>query len=266
MAAYIDGRGSIRRGRQQGGPATLHWVLLFAALLLIATAPDSASFTAHANADQGVLSRLLTTTYQNLLVAAWGTRGDKQYLGALGAWLRLPGTATWSVEDDVTALAVVLCLVFALVPPAVVQRHFSCGRANLCRPYTLVTYALAHRDLGHLAVNVLQLWSMGGVVRMALGRTGFALLCVGGAFAGGSVSAAVRGPGYSTVGASGAVYALLAHAVARDPAATWLYLGHPVPATHAVAAQLAIEFASSGTVDAWCHLGGGLFGWWWCRG
>ena len=68
--------------------------------------------------------------------------------------------------------------------------------------------------------------------------------------------------GYTeTKGASGIVFAMMAHAAATNPAAP-MYVGMEMPAATALVAMLAIDVLvrSSRGIDYACHAGGALFG------
>ena len=69
--------------------------------------------------------------------------------------------------------------------------------------------------------------------------------------------------GYTeTKGASGIVFAMLAHAAATDPAAPVFVYGMELPAATALVAMLAIDVLvrSARGIDYACHAGGALFG------
>ncbi|MGM1018888.1 MAG: rhomboid family intramembrane serine protease [Actinomycetota bacterium] len=75
-------------------------------------------------------------------------------------------------------------------------------------PWRLLTAALVHGGIWHIALNMLALWMIGRSLEPMLGRWRFLVLYVLGAL-GGSVAVAIIAPGTPTVGASGAVFALL---------------------------------------------------------
>ena len=69
--------------------------------------------------------------------------------------------------------------------------------------------------------------------------------------------------GYTeTKGASGIVFAMLAHAAATNPAAPVFVYGMEMPAATALVAMLAIDVLvrSARGIDYACHAGGALFG------
>lgn len=76
-------------------------------------------------------------------------------------------------------------------------------------PWRLLTAVFAHGGFIHLALNMLALWMLGQSLEPMLGRVRFlALYLISGL--GGSVMVAVLAPLTSTVGASGAIFGLMA--------------------------------------------------------
>ncbi len=77
------------------------------------------------------------------------------------------------------------------------------------QPWRLLTAVFAHGGFIHLALNMLALWMLGQGLEPMLGRARFlALYLISGL--GGSVMVAVLDPGQPTVGASGAIFGLMA--------------------------------------------------------
>lgn len=76
-------------------------------------------------------------------------------------------------------------------------------------PWRLLTAVFVHGGFVHLALNMLALWFLGQTLEPVLGRARFiALYLISGL--GGSVAVAVLAPGTATVGASGAIFGLMA--------------------------------------------------------
>lgn len=76
-------------------------------------------------------------------------------------------------------------------------------------PWRLLTAVFAHGGFIHLALNMLALWLLGQSLEPMLGRVRFlSLYLISGL--GGSVAVAVIAPGTFTVGASGAIFGLMA--------------------------------------------------------
>jgi membrane associated rhomboid family serine protease len=80
---------------------------------------------------------------------------------------------------------------------------------RLFEPWRLLTALFVHGGFIHLALNMLGLWMLGQTLEPMLGRASFlALYLISGR--GGSVGVALIAPGISTVGASGAIFGLMA--------------------------------------------------------
>ncbi len=75
--------------------------------------------------------------------------------------------------------------------------------------YRLLTPVLLHGGIFHLFVNMLSLWFLGPFLEQALGRARFIALFVVGAIGGSALSFALGAPNIPSVGASGAVFALV---------------------------------------------------------
>ncbi|ALX66025.1 rhomboid family intramembrane serine protease [Microbacterium sp. XT11] len=76
-------------------------------------------------------------------------------------------------------------------------------------PWRLLTVLLVHGNFVHLALNMLALWMLGQIVEPMLGRARFlALYLISGL--GGSVLAACLAPQTAVIGASGAIFGLMA--------------------------------------------------------
>lgn len=90
--------------------------------------------------------------------------------------------------------------VFGLIP----------GHVWPMRLYTLITYAFLHGGVGHILFNMLTLYFFGGDLDLFLGRRRFLVLYFGSALTGGLAAALfLKGP-VIVIGASGALYGLLA--------------------------------------------------------
>jgi membrane associated rhomboid family serine protease len=152
--------------------------------------------------------------------------------------------------------------------PAAVLREFA-----LWQP---LTYMFLHGGIGHLVFNMLALWMFGVELEQLWGTRAFArfyLLCGLGAAAT-TIAASLLPFGFAsslyltaTVGASGAIYGLLAAfgiTFANRP--IYMYFLFPVPArifvliTGAITLFLSIT-SSGGTMAHLAHLGGLVTGW-----
>ncbi|MFO7898414.1 MAG: rhomboid family intramembrane serine protease [Planctomycetota bacterium] len=151
---------------------------------------------------------------------------------------------------------------FALTPALAI------GRLHV---WQFVTYAFLH-ELGvlpfHLFFNMLFLWIFGGDVERALGRTRFLKLYFGGVLAAGLCMCMPPMWHIRVLGASGAVFAVMAMYGRLFPHRTLLVWGlFPVRARTLVLVLVAIEVfflvASGGHSKTahLAHLGGFAFGW-----
>ncbi len=117
--------------------------------------------------------------------------------------------------------------------PALIER-------NLLRPhglvqrgdwFTLVTSGFIHADLTHLLLNSFTLWSFGFGLERRIGSPSFLVL-----YAAGLLTSSIatwllhrRQPGYASLGASGAILAVLFASVVAMPTASLYLLPLPVP-------------------------------------
>lgn len=121
-------------------------------------------------------------------------------------------------------------------------------------PWRLLTVLLVHGSFIHLALNMLALWMLGQSLEPMLGRTRYlALYLISGL--GGSVMVAILAPGSWTVGASGAIFGLLA---------SLLIIGRHIGANvTGILVILGINFAFGlfvGGISWQAHLGGAVVG------
>jgi membrane associated rhomboid family serine protease len=125
---------------------------------------------------------------------------------------------------------------------------------GIFEPWRLLTALFVHGGFIHLALNMLALWMLGQSLEPMLGRARYlALYLISGL--GGSVMVAVLAPTTATVGASGAVFGLMA---------ALLIIGRHIGANvTGILVVLGINFAFGFFVGgiAWqAHLGGAIVG------
>jgi membrane associated rhomboid family serine protease len=117
--------------------------------------------------------------------------------------------------------------------PQLIERH-------LLRPYdlvprrqwhTLVTSGFIHADLAHLLFNAFSFWAFGFDLERALGTPAFVLLYAFGLLASSLATWAIHRaqPGYSSLGASGAILAVVFAAIVVNPGSSLLILPIPFP-------------------------------------
>ena len=129
--------------------------------------------------------------------------------------------------------------------------------------WQLVTYLFLHGTPTHLVLNMLSLWMIGGPVESSWGTRRFVGFYLGtGAFAG-LCTLAQSSP---TMGASGALIAVLVAFAMLYPEATVLFFGiFPLKAPAMAGLLVAMDFLSSvanpnGAIAYICHLGGAVAG------
>ena len=121
-------------------------------------------------------------------------------------------------------------------------------------PWRLITALFVHGGFIHLGLNMLALWMLGQSLEPMLGRVRYlALYLISGL--GGSVMVAILAPGSWTVGASGAIFGLLA---------SLLIIGRHIGANvTGILVILGINFAFgffAGGISWQAHLGGAIVG------
>lgn len=147
----------------------------------------------------------------------------------------------------------------------------------LFRPYefarglrraTLVTSGFVHADIPHLLFNLLTFWFFGPPLEARLGTPEFALLYAVGLLVSqlGSYYKHRNHPGYATLGASGAISAVLFAYIVYWPthSLSLIFLPIPVPAPLFGVAYLAYTWWSArqarDRINHDAHLGGALAG------
>jgi membrane associated rhomboid family serine protease len=147
----------------------------------------------------------------------------------------------------------------------------------LFRPYefargmrraTIITSAFVHADLGHLAFNMITFWFFGVMLEWQIGTLKFVLLYAIGLVASsvGSYFKHRNNPEYATLGASGAISAVLFAAIVYNPTMNLylMFIPIPIPAPVFAVAYLAYTWWSArqnrGRINHDAHLGGALSG------
>ncbi len=175
-----------------------------------------------------------------------------------------------SVALIIFAGTIALSLMGLYTTPKIIER-------NLFRPYwiarkkqyeTFVTSGFVHADLTHLIFNMVTFYFFGFSLERRIGSLQFALLYFIGLLAShvGTYYKQKNNPEYASLGASGAISAVLFAAIVYNPSSSLFIIPIPVPIPAPLfgVAYLAYSWYASknprGRINHDAHLGGALAG------
>jgi membrane associated rhomboid family serine protease len=160
-----------------------------------------------------------------------------------------------TVAMMIFALTIVVSLAALYVSPALVDRlAFRPYYTRRGQYYTVITHGFVHGDLPHLVLNMMTYWFFAFMLERRIGEAAFGALYVAGLVL--AISTTYfkhrNDPAYGSVGASGAISAVLFAAIVYNPTMSLFILPIPFPIPAPLFAVMYVAYS-------WYATGGGRF-------